>query len=222
MKNSKIARKLIKKGIVTISPDKPFTYASGMLSPIYTDLRQTIAYPKLRNAIAENLAKLIKKEFPDATVIGGVATAGIPHAAWVAQILNLPMIYVRSKPKDHGQGRQVEGKLSKKDHVVLIDDLISTGGSVLGAVEAVRKEGATVSGVSSIFTYLLPDADENFKKANTKFAPLLNYRELIDQEISETVTPEQYQELLAWHKDPWNWKKQYKLHNFFKDFEKNY
>lgn len=207
MDNNEIIRQLIAKKIVTISPDSEFVYASGMHSPIYTDLRQTISYPELRQAIAENLAALIKKEFPDVTVIGGVATAGIPHAAWVAQVMGLPMIYVRSKPKDHGKGRQIEGRVSDDDHIVLIDDLISTGGSVLSAVQAVRKEGAQVDGVSSIFTYLLPDADENFKKADTKFAPLLNYRELIEQEIAKTVTKDQYEELLAWHKDPWHWQR---------------
>ncbi|MBT9031668.1 orotate phosphoribosyltransferase [Lactobacillus delbrueckii subsp. bulgaricus] len=207
MQNNEIIRQLIDKKIVTISPDKYFVYASGMHSPIYTDLRQTISFPKLRQAIAENLAALIKQEFPEVTVIGGVATAGIPHAAWVAQVMNLPMVYVRSKPKDHGQGRQIEGRLSMDDHIVLIDDLISTGGSVLSAVQAVKETGAHVDGVSSIFTYLLPDADENFKKADTKFAPLLNYRELIEQEIAETVSEEQYKELLSWHQDPWNWKR---------------
>lgn len=207
MQNNEIIRQLIDKKIVAISPDKDFVYASGMHSPIYTDLRQTISFPKLRQAIAENLAALIKQEFPEVTVIGGVATAGIPHAAWVAQVMNLPMVYVRSKPKDHGQGRQIEGRLSMDDHIVLIDDLISTGGSVLSAVQAVKDTGAHVDGVSSIFTYLLPDADENFKKADTKFAPLLNYRELIEQEIAETVSEKQYKELLAWHQDPWNWKR---------------
>lgn len=207
MQNNEIIRQLIDKKIVTISPDKDFVYASGMHSPIYTDLRQTISFPKLRQAIAENLAALIKQEFSEVTVIGGVATAGIPHAAWVAQVMNLPMVYVRSKPKDHGQGRQIEGRLSMDDHIVLIDDLISTGGSVLSAVQAVKDTGAHVDGVSSIFTYLLPDADENFKKADTKFAPLLNYRELIEQEIAETVSEKQYKELLAWHQDPWNWKR---------------
>lgn len=207
MQNNEIIRQLIDKKIVTISPDKDFVYASGMHSPIYTDLRQTISFPELRQAIAEKLAALIKQEFPEVTVIGGVATAGIPHAAWVAQVMNLPMVYVRSKPKDHGQGRQIEGRLSMDDHIVLIDDLISTGGSVLSAVQAVKDTGAHVDGVSSIFTYLLPDADENFKKADTKFVPLLNYRELIEQEIAETVSEEQYKELLAWHQDPWNWKR---------------
>ena len=207
MDNNEIIRQLIAKKIVTISPDSEFVYASGMHLPIYTDLRQTISYPELRQAIAENLAALIKQEFPAVTVIGGVATAGIPHAAWVAQVMGLPMIYVRSKPKDHGKGRQIEGRVDANDHIVLIDDLISTGGSVLSAVQAVRKEGAQVDGVSSIFTYLLPDADENFKKADTKFAPLLNYRELIEQEIAKTVTKDQYEELLAWHKDPWHWQR---------------
>nr|MDF9462749.1 orotate phosphoribosyltransferase [Lactobacillus amylovorus] len=127
MHKDQIISQLIQEKIITISPDKPFTYASGMLSPIYTDLRLTVSYPELRDMIASDLANLIAKEFPEATIIGGVATAGIPHAAWVADKLHLPMIYVRPKPKDHGKGRQIEGCFSKDDKIVLIDDLITTG-----------------------------------------------------------------------------------------------
>lgn len=207
MHQDEIISKLINEKIITISPDKPFTYASGMLSPIYTDLRLTIAYPDLRHWIAEDLAKLIKKEFPDVTIIGGVATAGIPHAAWVAEELHLPMIYVRPKPKDHGKGRQIEGRFTKDDKIVLIDDLITTGGSVLNAVKATEKDGGQVIGVSSIFTYYLPDARENFAKANIKYAPLLSYPELLKKEKeSNHITSEQYKVLKTWHEDPWNWK----------------
>ncbi len=174
MHKDQIISQLIQEKIITISPDKPFTYASGMLSPIYTDLRLTVSYPELRDMIAGDLANLIAKEFPEATIIGGVATAGIPHAAWVADKLHLPMIYVRPKPKDHGKGRQIEGRFSKDDKIVLIDDLITTGGSVLNAVKATEKDGGNVIGVSSIFTYYLPDAKENFAKANVKYAPLLS------------------------------------------------
>lgn len=207
MHQDEIISKLIQEKIITISPDKPFTYASGMLSPIYTDLRLTIAYPDLRHWIAEDLAKLIKKEFPDVTIIGGVATAGIPHAAWVAEELHLPMIYVRPKPKDHGKGRQIEGRFTKDDKIVLIDDLITTGGSVLNAVKATEKDGGQVIGVSSIFTYYLPDAKENFAKANVKYAPLLSYPELLKkEEESNHITSKQYKVLKTWHEDPWNWK----------------
>src|SRR5699024_12025071 len=121
MHKDQIISQLIKEKIITISPDKPFTYASGMLSPIYTDLRLTVSYPELRDMIASDLANLIAAEFPQATIIGGVATAGIPHAALVAEKLHLPMIYVRPKPKDHGKGRQIEGRFSENDQIVLID-----------------------------------------------------------------------------------------------------
>lgn len=206
MNQEKIIAKLIAEKIITISPDKSFTYASGMHSPIYTDLRLTISYPDLRSWIIKDLAALIKEKFPEVTVIGGVATAGIPHAALVANELHLPMIYVRSKPKDHGKGRQIEGRFSENDKIVLIDDLITTGGSVLQAVQATEKEGGNVIGVSSIFTYHLPDADKNFEAAGVPFAPLLSYPELLKaQKNSGAITPEQYETLKTWHEDPWNW-----------------
>lgn len=208
MHQDQIIAKLIQEKIITISPDKPFTYASGMLSPIYTDLRLTVSYPDLRDMIASDLANLIAKEFPEATIIGGVATAGIPHAALVAEKLHLPMIYVRPKPKDHGKGRQIEGRFSSNDKIVLIDDLITTGGSVLNAVKATQKDGGNVIGVASIFTYYLPDAKKNFAQAKIKYAPLLSYPELLKKENeSGHITSKQYQTLKTWHENPWNWKK---------------
>lgn len=207
MHQDEIISQLIENKIITISPDKPFTYASGMLSPIYTDLRLTISYPRLRDMIATDLAVLIKKEFPKATIIGGVATAGIPHAALVAEKLNLPMIYVRPKPKDHGKGRQIEGRFSDQDQIVLIDDLITTGGSVLNAVKATEKDGGHVCGVSSIFTYYLPDAKKNFAEAQVKYAPLLSYPELLKKEKEvRHISADQYETLRKWHEDPWHWK----------------
>lgn len=178
MHKDQIISQLIQEKIITISPDKPFTYASGMLSPIYTDLRLTVSYPELRDMIAGDLANLIAKEFPEATIIGGVATAGIPHAAWVADKLHLPMIYVRPKPKDHGKGRQIEGRFSKDDKIVLIDDLITTGGSVLNAVKATEKMAAT----SLAFLQFSPTTCQMQKKTLLKlilnmlrFFPTLNY-----------------------------------------------
>lgn len=208
MYQTKIIEQLIEKKIVTISPKKPFTYASGMKSPIYTDFRLTISYPDLREMIAKDMAAMIKKTYPKATIIGGVATAGIPHAAWIAEEMNLPMIYVRPKPKDHGKGKQIEGRFSDKDQIVLIDDLVTTGGSVLNAVKATQKDGGHVAGVSSIFTYYLPDAKKNFADAGVKFAPLLSYPELLKQEKTVGhVTEEQYELLKHWHEDPWAWGK---------------
>lgn len=208
MHKNEIIKSLIENKIITLSPNKPFTYASKMKSPIYTDLRLTVSYPKLRSWIEEDLANLIKENFPDVTIIGGVATAGIPHAALVADKLNLPMVYVRPKPKDHGKGKQIEGKFSKNDKIVLIDDLITTGGSVLEAVKATEKEGGNVIGVSSIFTYYLPDAKENFAKNKVEFHPLLSYPELLktEKELNH-FTQEEYDILKSWHEDPWNWQK---------------
>lgn len=151
-----IAANLLKINAVRLNATEPFHWASGILSPIYCDNRLTISYPQIRREIAVGLAKLITQKFPDATVIAGTATAGIPHATLVADLLNLPLIYVRSKPKDHGRGRQIEGVLAKDAKVVVIDDLISTGGSVLKAVKAVQAEGATVVGVAGIFQLPTP------------------------------------------------------------------
>lgn len=210
MHKDQIISKLIEEKIITISPDKPFTYASGMLSPIYTDLRLTVSYPELRDMIASDLANLIAKEFPETTIIGGVATAGIPHAAWIADKLHLPIIYVRPKPKDHGKGCQIEGRFNKNDKIVLIDDLITTGGSVLNAVKATEKDGGNVIGVSSIFTYYLPDAKENFTKSGVKYAPLLSYPELLKKENeSGHISSKQYDVLKTWHEDPWAWGKKF-------------
>ncbi|SUP52145.1 Orotate phosphoribosyltransferase [Weissella viridescens] len=191
---------------VKLQPNDPFTWASGLKSPIYTDNRKTISFPKVRQLIANGLADLVKEKYPDATVIGGVATAGIPHAAWVAEVLDLPMVYVRSKPKDHGAGKQIEGILSDQDQVVLIDDLISTGGSVLGAVDAVRREGSQVAGVLSIFSYELPAADKNFAAAKTDFAPLTTYSALLDVEkASGQMSDADLDVLQDWRVDPSAW-----------------
>lgn len=174
-----IATDLLDIEAVKFSPMQPYTWASGIKSPIYTDNRLTIAYPRLRSEIAESLTRLISEQFPEATVIGGVATAGIPHATLVSDKLNLPLIYVRSTPKDHGAGKQTEGKLTPGDKVVLIDDLISTGGSVLKAAQAVQAEGVDVIGVVAIFSYQLPAAQENFAHAKIPLFTLTDYDHLL-------------------------------------------
>ncbi|USS90277.1 orotate phosphoribosyltransferase [Fructilactobacillus carniphilus] len=204
---TKILDQLVAHDIVQLHSDHTFQFASGIHSPIYTDLRLTVSYPELRSNIADVLAQLIKAQYPDATVIGGVATAGIPHAALVADRLNLPMVYVRSKPKDHGTGKQIEGKISQQDQVVLIDDLISTGGSVIKAAQAVQREGYQVAGVVSIFSYGFPDANQNFKDVQIPFTPLLTYVQLIQQLLdTNAITQNQYSKFNQWHQDPWNWK----------------
>ena len=139
-----IAEILLNVGAVELSPDDPFTWASGIQSPIYCDNRLTMSDPVGRKQIAEGLANLIKEHYPETTLIAGTATAGIPHAAWVADILGLPMVYIRSKAKGHGRSKQIEGKVHALDKAIIIEDLISTGGSSLNAVEALRSEGIDV------------------------------------------------------------------------------
>ncbi|UQS81788.1 orotate phosphoribosyltransferase [Bombilactobacillus folatiphilus] len=201
-----IAQDLLKIQAVTFSPQHPFTWASDMQAPIYTDNRKTIAYPKVREHIAQGLASLIQQNFPQATVIAGVATAGIAHAALAADRLNLPMSYVRSKPKDHGTGQQIEGQINSSDQVVLIDDLISTGGSVLKAVKAVQQTGATVLGVAAIFSYELPDSRQNFAAAQMPLKTLTSYHQLVQQaQQLGDISKNEVESLQRWRDDPWHW-----------------
>ncbi|HGF1449257.1 TPA: orotate phosphoribosyltransferase [Streptococcus suis] len=177
--SSKIASHLLDIKAVYLRPDKPFTWASGIKSPIYTDNRITLSYPDTRNIIEDGFVQAIKAEFPEVEVIAGTATAGIPHGAIVADRMNLPFAYIRSKAKEHGAGNQVEGRIVKGQKMVVIEDLISTGGSVLDAVAAAEREGAEVLGVVAIFTYQLPKADRNFDNAGVKLVTLCDYSELI-------------------------------------------
>lgn len=203
-----IAKDLLEIEAVFLSPNEPFTWASGIKSPIYCDNRITMSYPKIRREIAAGLAEKIKADFPDAQVIAGTATAGIPHAAWVAEILDLPMVYIRSKAKDHGKGNQIEGRITEGQKMVVIEDLISTGGSVLEAVEAAKREGADVLGVAAIFTYELPKGVENFAEKNVELVTLTNYSTLIDVALDMKYIDEADMDLLKeWKKDPANWQK---------------
>ncbi|MGO3729004.1 MAG: orotate phosphoribosyltransferase [Enterococcus viikkiensis] len=203
-----IANDLLSIETVSLSPDEPFTWASGLKSPIYCDNRVTMSYPEVRRAIANGLAEKIKQEFPNAEVIAGTATAGIPHAAWVAELLDLPMVYIRSKPKDHGQGNQIEGRIKKGQKMVVIEDLISTGGSVLEAAQAAKKEGADILGVAAIFTYELAKGKKNFETANMPLVTLTNYSTLIESALKENyINQEQLERLKKWRQDPENWLK---------------
>lgn len=194
-----IAQILIDHKAVLLEPSHPFTWASGIQSPIYTDNRQLMSYPDARKMVAQALANMIKTNYPDVTVIAGTATAGIPHAAWVSELLNLPMIYVRGKAKDHGRKSQIEGHLNPDDRIVLIDDLISTGGSVLEAAK-VLEETHTVLGVASIFTYAFQSAQDNFKEANLTYHSLSNYPTLIEVAAADgRFTEEEVQKLNDWH-----------------------
>ena len=174
-----IARDLLKIKAVYLKPEEPFTWASGIKSPIYTDNRVTLAYPETRTLIEDGFVEKIRAEFPDVEVIAGTATAGIPHGAIIADKMNLPFAYIRSKPKDHGAGNQIEGRVTPGQKMVVIEDLISTGGSVLDAIAAAKREGADVIGAAAIFTYELPKAEKNFNEAGVKLVTLSNYTELI-------------------------------------------
>lgn len=201
-----IASDLLQIKAVSFSPNSPYTWASGIKSPIYTDNRLTIAYPRIREQIATGLANIIATTFPQVSVIGGVATAGIPHATLVSQNLNLPLIYVRSQAKDHGKGRQIEGQLQAGDQVILIDDLISTGGSVLKAVAAVRAQNIDVLGVAAIFSYQLPDAVKNFRSANVPLVTLTDYDHLIQQATQQHyLATSDVTAVQQWRQDPWHW-----------------
>ena len=197
-----VAHDLLAIEAVKLQPNQPFTWASGMLSPIYCDNRLTISYPMIRTQITKGLAQLVRHYYPEATCIAGTATAGIPHAAFVAYELNLPMVYIRSQKKDHGQCNQVEGHFYQGEKMVVIDDLISTGSSVLQAMEAAENEGASVCGALSIFTYELEKGKENFQKANKKVYSLTDYSTLIAVAREEGyLTAEELEQLKEWRKN---------------------
>ena len=207
--SQRVAKALLDIHAVTLNPDQPFTWASGLKSPIYTDNRLTISYPEVRQAIFNGMVQHIKLHFSEADVIAGTATAGIPHAAWVAQNMELPMIYVRTKPKDHGQGKQIEGVLKEGQKVVVIDDLISTGGSVLNAVRAVNNAGGKVIGVVSVFTYDLPAAEQNFMANGLKYYSVTDYMTLIKvAKENNQISVDHLKSLQEWRKDPLSWSKE--------------
>ncbi|CAM2362064.1 orotate phosphoribosyltransferase [Listeria seeligeri] len=203
-----VAEQLLEIKAVFLKPNDPFTWASGIKSPIYCDNRLTLGFPKVRQFIAAALAEKIKEDFGDVDVIAGTATAGIPHAAWVSDLLDLPMVYVRSKAKEHGKGNQIEGPIFKGQKVVVIEDLISTGGSSLKAVEALEQAGAEVLGIAAIFTYGLEKGNKLLAEANTKLVTLTNYDELIEVALTKNyVSKEDMQTLKEWKQNPETWGK---------------
>lgn len=206
--SQRIAGHLLNVEAVSLRPDAPFTWASGILSPIYCDNRITLSYPEVRRDIAAELAKTIRENYPEVEVIAGTATAGIPQACWVAEIMNLPMVYIRTKAKDHGKENQIEGRITAGQKMVVIDDLISTGGSVLDACEAARREGANVLGVAAIFTYQLPKGIANFEEHRLKLVTLSDYTTLIQVAQEQGyIQKEHLDVLMEWKKDPQNWKR---------------
>ncbi|QZY54779.1 orotate phosphoribosyltransferase [Crassaminicella profunda] len=203
--SKELAKKLLEIQAVTIkSTDDLFTWASGIKSPIYCDNRLTMSYPKVRDLIAEGFQGLIKEKYPEAEVLVGTATAGIPHAAWVSQKMNLPMAYVRSSAKGHGKGNQIEGLVKQGQKVVVIEDLLSTGGSSMKAVKALQEAGAEVLGVVAIFTYGFSKVDDIFNKEKISYNTLTSYSVLLPIAIEMGYIEEQEKELLEkWSKEPY-------------------
>lgn len=203
-----VTKKLLEINTIKIQPSNPFTWASGWKSPIYCDNRKILSYPKTRTFIRDQFVDLIREKYPETDVIAGVATGAIAIGVLVADVLGLPFIYIRSKPKNHGLENLIEGDLIPNQKVVIIEDLVSTGVSSLNAAEAVKNNGGDVIGMASIFTYNFPHAKENFKKAGIELTSLSRYQILIDTavELGE-VTPEQVEKLMQWREDPANWGK---------------
>jgi orotate phosphoribosyltransferase len=198
-----IAKQLLEIKAVYLQPNEPFTWSSGMKSPIYCDNRLTLSYPEIRTQIAEGLSDLIKEYFSEVDVIAGTATAGIPHAAWVSDKLNLPMCYVRSKAKGHGKGNQIEGQVQQNQKVVVVEDLISTGGSAITAVDALRAAGCEVLGIVSIFTYGLSVGEEKLREAKVEVKSLSDYDTLIEVAAKEGyVTTQDLNKLKMWRENP--------------------
>lgn len=203
-----VAEKLLQIQAVKLSPAQPFTWASGWKSPIYCDNRKVLSYPYVRDYIKSELSNMVFELYPEAAVIAGVATAGIPHGAMVADQLKLPFIYVRSKPKEHGMGNQIEGVLQPGQPVVVVEDLISTGKSSLEAVQAIRAAGGEVIGMVSIFNYGFDIAVQAFEKAGVPFRSLSNYNALIELAVEKgTVSADEQATLQAWRSAPDVWGK---------------
>ncbi|MBO7109970.1 MAG: orotate phosphoribosyltransferase [Prevotella sp.] len=204
------AQKLLEVKAVKLQPTEPFTWASGWKSPIYTDNRKTLSFPRLRSFVKLELCHLIQEHFPEAEAVAGVATGAIAQGALVAEELGLPYAYVRPKPKDHGMGNQVEGELPKGAKVVVVEDLISTGGSSLKAVEALRQYGVEVIGMVASFTYGFPVAEEAFREASVTLYTLSDYEHIIS-EAAKTgyIKDEELPVLAEWRKNPSEWKGDY-------------
>lgn len=201
-----LAEKLLKINAVKLQPANPFVWASGWNSPIYTDNRRTLSYPDVRNFIKVELARLVLENFPEADAIAGVATGAIAQGALVADTLNLPFVYIRSTPKDHGLENLIEGDLRQGQKVVVIEDLVSTGKSSLKAVEAVRNAGGEVLGMVALFTYGFDLADANFEKAGVRLITLSNYNTLIEAALkTKYIAESDVETLQCWRQDPANW-----------------
>lgn len=203
MREKDVAKGLLSIKAVFFRPDEPFTWASGIKSPVYCDNRLTLTAPEVRTLIENSIADVIKEEYPEADVIMGTATAGIAHAAIAAHILGLPMGYVRSGAKDHGRGNQIEGQFNKGDKVVIVEDLISTGGSVIDAATALRNAGAEVLGIVSIFTYGMQKGLDRLAQENLKNISLTNFDVISEVAVDESyIRPEDRERLIAFRNNP--------------------
>lgn len=203
---NQVSEYLLQIKAIKLQPQNPFTWSSGWNSPIYCDNRVTLSYPEIREFIKNSFVEIIRERYPDVEVIAGVATAGIPMGALIADAMQLPYTYVRPEPKKHGAGKQIEGKIPARQKVVVIEDLISTGGSSLKAVDALRRENCEVLGMAAIFTYGFPHADENLSKANCDYFTLSDYETMLPKAVESGYIKEEDLELLkTWRKDPANW-----------------
>lgn len=201
-----IAGFLLQINAIKLNVENPFTWASGLRSPIYCDNRRTLSFPHVRQAIVDGFIQLVKTNYPHADVVAGVATGAIAHGVLTASALDLPFVYVRSSPKGHGMGNQVEGHVEKDQQVVVIEDLISTGKSSLAAIEALKGAGMRVLGMFSIFSYNLDLAQDKFKAANCPVSSLSNYDVLLSLALDEgMISREQLHELKKWRQDPVSW-----------------
>lgn len=201
-----IASKLIEVKAIKLQPNNPFTWASGWKAPIYCDNRKTLSYPQIRSLIKLELARVISETFGDVEAIAGVATGAIAQGALVADLLGLPFVYVRSSPKDHGLENLVEGELKPNSKVVVIEDLISTGGSSLKAAEAIRNFGCEVLGMVAVYTHGFPMAEQNFEKAGVKLVTLTDYDQVIEEALrTGYISAENVELLREWRKSPETW-----------------
>ena len=195
----KLAKELLAIEAVALRPNDYFTWTSGIKSPIYCDNRITMSYPSIRREIAAGMVEVIKEKYPEVEVVAGTATAGIPHAAWVSELLDLPMIYVRDSAKKHGKTNQIEGRVLEGQKVVIIEDLISTGLSSLKVAKALREAGAEVLGVVAIFSYELKKAQDAFEEAGVDYITLTNYPVLVEEAVAiEYIHQDDVEKLLEW------------------------
>ncbi len=204
----KIAENLLQIKAIKLNPAQPFTWASGWKSPIYCDNRVTLSYPKIRTFIRQEFTRIINEEFGIPDVVAGVATGGIPQGILVAQDLGVPFVYVRQSEKAHGLGNLIEGVVEAGQSVIVVEDLISTGGSSLKAVEALRHAGCRIKGMVAIFTYKFPQAEKAFQEAQVRLITLSDYDTLIDTALAQNyIQQKDIESLVAWRRDPANWGK---------------